>query len=460
MKSLSGHFQLTRWLLAGAAITAFPSAASAHFVWVEPAPSSPGAAQVCFGEYPTVREAAPLLDKVQGVKLYALDGKGRRELKQVRAENHFRYEGVESAPVVAGSLDYGILQREQSPPYLLRYETVLLRGEGKPLSASEIARLSQLRTDLPLSVTFKPAGADRLQLTTALNGKPVAADVAIGNPGETELKKARTSENGTLELPVSTSGWYHLRLSAEDGKPVTFGGKEGKFTRTYLSVMFQAEKPAGSAVAATAVKTDADAIKLLKDAHEARSHWGKEFPGFTADAVYMWQGKEVKGTVTVDSQLSIKYDLGSKEAETSLRPSFGSLIMHRGGGGDTPEYPASWKDGEVHPFGRAINLNDKYGSWYRVKDRQILQVNRNMGSQRFTTNVLENESGRHGFLPRAWTVSYYDNSTNALLRSSTTHVTWKWIEDIFVPATVQTVNAHNEATEVTGLVLSNHRLLK
>jgi hypothetical protein len=283
----------------------------------------------------------------------------------------------------------------------------------------------------------------------------VAADVAIGNPGETELKKARTSEAGTLELPLSTSGWYHLRLSAEDGKPVTFDGKEGKFTRTYLSVMFQAEKPA-----AAAVKTDADAIKILKDAHEARAHWGKDFPGFTADAVYMWDGKQVKGTVTVDSQLNIKYDLGNKDAETSLRPSFGSLIMHRGGGDGAPDYPANWKDDQVHPLGRAINLNDQYGSWYRVKDRQILQVNRNMGSQRFTTNVLENESGRLGFLPRAWTVSYYDNSTNALLRSSTTHVTWKWVGEIFLPATVQTVNAHNETTEVTGLVLTNHRLLK
>jgi hypothetical protein len=459
MKSLSGRFQLTRWLLAGSVIAVFPSAASAHFVWVEPAPSTPGAAQVCFGEYPTLREAAPLLDKVQGVKLFALDGKGRRELKQVRAENHFRYDGLENAPVVAGSLDYGILQREQTPPFFLRYETVLLRGEGQPLAPAELARLSRVKTDLPLSFTLQPSGAG-LQLTTLLHGKPVAADVSVGNPGEQELKKLRTSENGTLELPVASPGWYHLRFSAEDGKPVTFQGKEGKFTRTYLSVMFQAAKPAGTAVAA-AVKTDADAIKILKDAHEARAHWDKDFPGFTADAVYMWNGKQVKGTITVDSQLNIKYDLGNKEAETSLRPSFASLIMHRGGGDGAPDYAANWKDNEIHPLGRAINLNDKYGSWYRVKDRQILQVNRTMGpTMRFTTNVLENESGRHGFLPRAWTVSYYDNTNNALLRSSTTHVTWKWIGEVFVPATLQTVNAHDEATDVTCLVLTNQRLLK
>lgn len=457
MKSLSGRFQLTCWLLAGMASAVFPAAASAHFVWVEPAPSTAGAARVCFGEYPTLREAAPLLDKVQGVKLYALDGKGRRELKQVRGENHFRYDGLENAPVVAGSLDYGILQREQTPPYFLRYETVLLRGEGQPLSPAELARLSRVKTDLPLSFTLQPSGAG-LQLTALLDGKPVVADVAVGNPGEQELKKLRTSEHGTLELPVASTGWYHLRLSAEDGKPVTFQGKEGKFTRTYLSVMFQAEKPAGAAVVA---KTDADAIKILKDAHEARAHWAKDFPGFTADAVYMWNGKQVKGTITVDSQLNIQYELGDQEAETSLRPSFGSLIMHRGGGDDAPDYAANWKDNESHPLGRAINLNDKYGSWYRVKDRQILQVNRTMGpTMRFTTNVLENESGRHGFLPRAWTVSYYDTANNTLLRSSTTHVTWKWLGDVFVPATLQTVNAHNEATDVTCLMLTNQRLLK
>jgi hypothetical protein len=459
MKTQSGPLQLTRWLFAGVAMAAFPSAASAHFVWVEPTPSSPNSAQICFGEYPTEREAAPLLDKVQGVKVYALDGKTRRELKQIRGENHFRYDGLESAPVVAGTLDYGVLQRGDTPAYLLRYETVLLRGAGKPLPTSELARLSQIKTELPYTFTFKQTDSG-LQLATWLNGKPVASDVSVGKPGEKELTKSRTSESGTLDLPVSASGWYHLRLSAQDGQPVTHEGKEGKFTRTYLSVTFQAEKPA-TAVAAADVKTDADAIKLLKDAHEARAHWNANFPGFTADAEYTWQGKQVKGTITVDAQYNIKYDLGNKDAETSLRSSFGSLIMHRGGGGETPQYAASWKDNDASPLGRAINLNDKYGSVYRVKDRQIMQVNRTMGpTSRFTTNVLENESGRMGFLPRAWTVSYYDTTKNELTRSSTTHVTWKWLGDVFVPATLNTVVAHNEGTDVTGLVLTNQKLLK
>jgi len=65
-----------------------------------------------------------------------------------------------------------------------------------------------------------------------------------------------------------------------------------------------------------------------------------------------------------------------------------------------------------------------------------------MGSLRFTTNVLENErTPADTFLPRAWTVSYYDRQSGALTRSSTTFATWGWVGQVFVPATLEVVSA-------------------
>ncbi len=209
-----------------------------------------------------------------------------------------------------------------------------------------------------------------------------------------------------------------------------------------------AEKPA----------PDPEAVRVLDEAHAARANWPKDFPGFSADAVYQWNGRTAKGRITVSPDFRVAYELGDREAENRLRPSFNSLVMHRTGG--SPHYPATWRDAETHPLGRAINLNDDYGSVYRVRDRQILQVNRSMGAQRFVNNVLENEKTKLGFLPRAWSVAYYETATNALLRVSTTRVTWTWHGDLFLPATMQVVVAHPEGTDVGELALSNHRMGK
>lgn len=457
MRHRTRYAAMKVWLFAGAAAVLAPTAASAHFVWAEPAPGSTGAVRVYFGEYPEVREGAPLLEKVAGVKVFAVNGKGRKELKAKTEADHYLFQGSNGAPVVVGALDYGVLERDGTPPFLLRYETQLILGEGKPLSATDLARLSAVSTGLRVGVAIRPAGEDKLGLQVTLGGKPVAAEIEYRGPGDTDMHTVKTGADGKVSLPVAGPGWRHVRVKAEDQQPVSHGGKEAKFTRTYLSLMFNA---AGNGKAAAAVPGEPEAVRVLREAHEARANWQPGFPGFTADAVYRLNGREAKGKITVKPDFSIEYQLGNKELETALRPSFGSLIMHRRGDGPTPEYAGTWRDETPHLLGRAINLNDELGSFYRIKDRQILEVNRVLGSQRFTNTVLENEKTKFGFLPRAWSVAYYEKDSDRLLRTSTTQVTWTWIGDVFLPATLQTVVAHDEGTEVSRLELSNHRLLK
>jgi hypothetical protein len=450
-------------LVVGLAVAA-PTAASAHFVWAEPAPASEGVVHVYFGEYPTVREASPLLDKVQGVKLYALGAGPRRELKQLKGTDHFRYEGAGAAPVIAGTLDYGVLEREGTPPFMLRYETLVLRGGGGPQSLQNLAKLSRVETGLALAVTLEPSATKGADVRVTLGGKPVTAEISSRGPNDADMVVTKTSADGRATLALTMPGWQHLRIKAEDGKPITVSGKEVKFSRTYLSLMFNVAAAPTTMQSASAkpvaVQADAGAVAVLREAHEARANWKAGFPGFTADAVYRLNGKEARGTITVKSDFSIEYALGDKELETALRPSFASLIMHRRGGGEAPNYQGTWRDTQPHLLGRAINLNDELGSFYRIRDRQIMEVNRVMGSQRFTNTVLENEATKLGFLPRAWSVAYYDRETSKLLRTSTTQVSWTWIGDVFLPATLQTVNAHDAGTDVSRLELTNHRLAK
>jgi len=90
-----------------------------------------------------------------------VDGKGRRELKTERGETFFRVAGMDGAPVVVADLDYGVLARPNTPPFFLRYEAQLLLGDGKPLSPEHLSTLSALKSELPLSVSLKPAGRMR-----------------------------------------------------------------------------------------------------------------------------------------------------------------------------------------------------------------------------------------------------------------------------------------------------------
>jgi len=460
MKSTLRNASASWWVLAGCAAALSPVAASAHFVWAEPTVDSSRGVRVFFGEYPGTREGAELLEKVSAVKVYAVGRGERKELKRTKQEaDHFLYQGMGDAPVMVGSLDYGVLERPGTPAFMLRYETQLLIGDGKPQSTAGLAQLSKAETGLPLAVSFVPTSADKLTLQVTLAGKPVAADISHRGPKDEDMVAAKTTSDGRLELPLKAGGWHHLRIKADDATPVSHAGKDAKFTRTYLSLMFNAAIDS-AATPRAAVQPNAEAVALLRAAHEARANWGPGFPGFTADAVYRLNGKEARGTITVKSDFTIEYALGDKAMETAVRPSFASLIMHRRGGGGAPEYQGTWRDEKPHMLGRAINLNDELGSFYRIRDRQILEVNRVMGTQRFTNTVLENESSKLGFLPRAWSVAYYEKDSNKLLRTSTTQVTWSWKGDIFLPASIQTVLAHDEGTDVSRLELTNHRLLK
>ena len=60
------------------------------------------------------------------------------------------------------------------------------------------------------------------------------------------------------------------------------------------------------------------------------------------------------------------------------------------------------------------------GSSYRIKDGQIMVVNRRMGKQNMTITVLDNEKNPEGrFLPHSYVVHYWDAATGKLNRVET-----------------------------------------
>ena len=79
-------------------------------------------------------------------------------------------------------------------------------------------------------------------------------------------------------------------------------------------------------------------------------------------------------------------------------------------------------------------LSDEFHSSYRIRDRQVIVVNRDMKDARFTITVMENEVNKEGkFLPVCFVVNTWDAKTNALTSSETHHQTWKRVGAFDLP---------------------------
>jgi hypothetical protein len=205
---------------------------------------------------------------------------------------------------------------------------------------------------------------------------------------------------------------------------------------------------------------DPAATKLLADARAARARWD-HFPGFTADVEVNVEGKVAKGRVTVDAKGDVTLKLSDEEHKHWARATLSSIVGHRLDDTASLDTPCAFEDDAAdHPLGRAIHvLNDEFHSSYRIRDRQVIVVNRQMTDARFTITVLENTVNEDKkFLPACFVVNTWDLKSNSLTSSETHHQTWKRIDAFDLPLTLTVVKATAGAQEARSIKLSNHQL--
>lgn len=197
-----------------------------------------------------------------------------------------------------------------------------------------------------------------------------------------------------------------------------------------------------AAEAADAVANPA-ATKLLADARAARALY-HNFPGFSADIEVNLDGKTTRGRVVVDAEGKAKLTLENAAAAKWAKGTLDSIIAHRLSSGPDEETPCAFADEEEHhPLGRAIRiLNDEFHSSYRIRDRQIIEVNRRMPGIRFTITVLKNiVTKENKFLPASYVVNTWDAKTDALTNSEAHHQTWQRIGEYDLPKETLSVKA-------------------
>jgi Protein of unknown function (DUF3386) len=138
-------------------------------------------------------------------------------------------------------------------------------------------------------------------------------------------------------------------------------------------------------------------------------------------------------------------------------------VQHRMPDDSVPQGKVKYADNDLtHPMGRKIDLGDpELGSVYRIKDDVLMEVNRKMGKTRFTISMLEvTRDLEEKYLPRAFTMNFFDLATNQLQSSRGFWNDWQRVGKFDLPKVITEIVTHDGGVETKQMTLSNWRLGK
>jgi hypothetical protein len=452
---------MKRWCGAGLLFCVIALPARAHFVWIVP---DPAGALVVFSD--TLQPDAKVpVTKIAATEVFAIGAGGKtQQLKATLGKDAYRVDAPgEVRPSVLGAVcHYGVVQKGKAEPYLLVYCARALVG-GTPQSSP--GEFWQPAGRLPLNVVLIEGQSKARVLW---QGKPLAdAEVTVLAPGTKEPVESKTDKDGIAALPMSrAAGLYAIRARHVEAKNGEQGGKKYKEVRYYSTLTFPVRAANGEdrAPGSAPPKADPEATRLLREARAARVNWEK-FPGFSADLEYNHNGKVVRGRVEVSAEGKVKVDLPDDEAKKWVYGQLRSVVAHRMDNSADLSTPCAFIDDNTqHPLGRAVRvLNDELHSSYRIRDRQIIEVNRQMKDSRFTITVLHNYvSAEKKYLPASYVVNTWAATAKGdeMLRSSAAfHQTWHRVGAFDLPETLLVVTATGAAqTGATPRTLDSHSL--
>jgi hypothetical protein len=462
---------MRRFFLTLVAVTLAAPALRAHFIWIVPDKDGT-TAHVVFSDSPKPDDPK-LLPKIAKTEVYVRPADGPAALlKWTEGKDSFVLTPPgKGTRLVSAVCRYGVgpFGKKEGKTFLLNYYATGLVGAAAQDKLPD--SFTTAWDKQPLQIV--PAKQGERKFVVLWKGKPLPkVAVAVVQPDVEEPSERQTDENGTVQLPKE-AGLYGLRVRHAVDEKGKLDGKEYEEIRNYATLVVQV----GGALKARAAeepKADPAATKLLADARAARATW-RSFPGFTADIEVNFDGKVQRGSVRVDAAGDLRFERLPDEAAAWAKRNLGSIVNHRIDTGTPRDTPCAFADDvKDHPLGRSIRvLNDELHSGYRIKDNQIMVVNRQMKGSRFTITVLENRKNKEGkYLASTFVVDYWNLQSGELTRSEANLETWTRVGDFDLPVLSQVTKSSREKPKgekkdpeddgytTKSLTLSNHKLFK
>ena len=441
---MSKHRLITALLLVTTLITA---QAQAHFLFIRIGPHAEAGrgVEVFF----SVRAEAgdPLfVPKIAHTRLWMQETPGKFQPMEVRqATDRLRaFLPSRGAVSVVGECEYGVLQRDVA--FLLQYYPKAIAGDAKKINSM------QARPSIPLEIMPRIDGK-KITFTVLHQGKPLPNTKLTTVDDDLVNEELTTDKSGQVTWSPEPGGHYCVYTShtlKEAGKKDDRSYQE---IRRFATVAFHWPLVRNGA--------DPEAVAMFQKAIAARAAW-KSFPGFTASIEGNVDGRFFTGKVQIDQEGSVEMKLDEETASEWVESQLGSIVLHRMASSGGPPPVLRFADQDVaNPLGRLLTfVGGTFASSYRVKDNQIMVVNRNIGKQNFTITVLDNTRNQDNqFLPRSYVVRYWDAKTGKLNRTQTVLNRWHRVGTLDLPAELVQISSSAAGLTTRSFQLSNHKLL-
>lgn len=461
--------KITRWLPAALllVLTLLVHEARAHFLFIRITPMAEGgrSAEVYFSEQAEAGDPQ-FVAKIAATKLWVQTEPGRFQELSVRpAADRLRASlPATGSLAVVGVCEYGVLDRPNERPFLLRHYPKAIVGRLDELNKlpfaggsredlkafidrfNEVSKVAaaggstgSARVDLPetpegerrtrdavkaqvmLEIMAQFEG-NRVRLEACRNDKLLPNAVFHIIDRDLAGSELRAGPEGTAIWQPAAPGRYSIYVSDTLEQAGTHQGKSYEEVREFATLAFDWPLEHKGA--------DPEAVALFEDALSTRAAWN-DFTGFSADITGSVDGRPFTGKASAQADGTVKVEADDPVARPWLEDQLASLVMHRmaDSGSDSKPVLRFGDDADDHPLGRLLVFEGgRFASSYRVKDHQITVVNRHVGRRNMTITVLENERNSEGrFLPRRYLVHYWNAADGRLERVETVQQRWQHI---------------------------------
>jgi hypothetical protein len=411
---------LVAWIIWGSTADA-----RAHFLFIRVGPQAEGgrSAEVFFSEQAEAGDPR-FIAKVAHTKLWVSTRPGEfRELRVNQGVDRLRAAlPSDRTVVVVGECQYGVLARPNQPAFLLRYYPKAMAGSGVelnrlgPRKEGRFEIQPAFENDAPQE-SKDASSAGRIRLVALRDGKPIPSAVFTAVDSELSEQSIKAGPEGTALWAPAVPGRYSIYVRATIKQNGEFDGKQYDEIREFATLAL--EWPLQRE------QVDPEAVALFKQALEHRARW-RDFRGFSAEISGQLDGRAFAGEVRVQRDGSVDVQTDDPVAKPWVKDQLESVVLHRltapadESGARSPRLRFA-DQAEDHPLGRLLAVEgDEMGSSYRIKDRQIMVVNRRMGKQNMTITVIDNETNSEGrILPHSYVVHYWDAASGKLNRVQT-----------------------------------------
>jgi len=209
---------------------------------------------------------------------------------------------------------------------------------------------------------------------------------------------------------------------------------------------------------------DPKAREILREVFQNTARWQEDFKGFSADVVVNLNGKEEEGTAIVKGPKDVEVSLKEGKHKEFLSENLASIAMHRGPRSfeeSDGKYKLVFGDEGDHPLGRSIVMGgDGMGSFYRVKDGRIQQINRKTPRFSFSINIEESIKNCDGkFLTKAYTVYYFNPEDGKLKNAESYTDQYTRVGQSDLPEYRRIISAEDGEVVTNTIKLKNHKML-